>query len=142
MKKIKLYAIAKVDLNATREEFDKNIVTFLSNKKHLKEFLINRCIQEHFDHYNRRRELKELEDTQLNRLEYIRNCVDFLAYSNEYCVRTYIYTTDDIASIFRITMNCIPTLSSYETSQEREAWKKVQELMEKMGLDKMEEEDE
>lgn len=142
MKKFKLYVVAKTKEYATREEFDKSIVTFLSNKKHLKEFLLNRCIQEHIDHYNRWRELKELEDSQLNRVEYIRNCVNFIDFANEYCVRTYTYTVNELASIFRLTTNCVPTLSSYETKQEHDAWRKIQKLMEQMGLDKEEENEE
>lgn len=142
MKKIKLYIVSKASLDASKEEFDKNIVTILSNKKHFREFAFNKCIQEHSNHYNRWRELKELEDNMTNRLVYLRDCVDFNKYLNQFVVRTQIYTQDDIASIFRLTMNCIPTLSSYETEQEYKAWQQIDELMKKLGLDNMGKEDE
>lgn len=125
MKKIKLYVISKCPLGSTDDEFRNNIVTFVTEKKQVIEYVNKRLIVDHYDHYKQWCEVHNLDicnpDAENEYLKTVGATWDDYC---QYTFKKFIYNLNEIASIFRITNKCSPVGTSYETAAEIEYMEK------------------
>lgn len=121
MKKIKLYAISTAPVTATDEEFRKNIVTFVKTKPDILEYVNKKLIVDHYDHYKSWCRFHNLNEESLEaQIAYLDKVGHTWEDTSKYSFKRYVYSIDEIASIFRIVNKCPPVGASYETDTEIE----------------------
>lgn len=135
MKKVALYIISKCPQNSSDDEFNKNICSIVSSKKQIKEFIINKSVLDHKEHYNQWLINHMLPDNISSRKIYFSLVIDDLDSSaKNYCFKKNIYTIDGIASIFRMFNKCEPVGCSYEHFFEYDYYNSfVQECLENIN---------
>lgn len=125
-KKIKIWAVSNVPEDSDDISFENNLVTFLSDKRQLEEYILNSYILNNIQHFKQWLEYRSLDDNELNRISYVKGDPEkYLNYHNSFTCKPYIYDKMAIASIIRLLATAIPTGSSYENELELAAYNKI-----------------
>ena len=111
-KKIVIYCISECPITASNEEFINNICTFISNKKHIQDYIVNRSIVKNWDHYVSWLECHDKKDDKQSKYDYISMCLGWQKTFSKFCVKKQVYNSDGIATILRILNHCLETPSS------------------------------
>ena len=117
-KKIVIYSISECPITASNEDFINNICTFVSDKKHIQDYIINRSIIKNWSHYNAWLKCHDKQDDKKSRYEYIIMCLGWEETFNKFCVKKQVYNSDGIATILRIMNRCLPVGAEYESEDE------------------------
>lgn len=126
MGKITLYMVSICTLNSDEDTFIDNLCTIVSSKKEVEEYVKNKIIDDHKEHYNSWVKLHNKTDTAKTRAEYI----DLLFQDDPdsipmFTVRKETYNAKGLASIFRIYNECVPLGCSYESNEEVYCYNKI-----------------
>ena len=117
-KKIVIYCISECSITASNEEFINNICTFISNKKYIQDYIVNRSIVKNWDHYVSWLECHDKKDDKQSKYDYISMCLGWQETFSKFCVKKQVYNSDGIATILRILNRCLPVGAEYESEDE------------------------
>lgn len=117
-KKIVIYCISECPITASNEEFINNICTFISNKKHIQDYIVNRSIVKNWDHYVSWLECHDKKDNKQSKYDYISMCLGWQETFSKFCVKKQVYNSDGIATILRLLNHCLPVGAEYESEDE------------------------
>lgn len=117
-KKIVIYSISECPITASNEDFINNICTFVSDKKHIQDYIVNRSIVKNWDHYVSWLECHDKKDDKQSKYDYISMCLGWQETFSKFCVKKQVYNSDGIAAILRILNHCLPVGAEYESENE------------------------
>lgn len=117
-KKIVIYCISECPITASNEEFINNICTFISNKKHIQDYIVNRSIIKNWDHYVSWLDCHDKKDDKQSKYDYISMCLGWQETFSKFCVKKQVYNSDGIAIILRLLNHCLPVGAEYESEDE------------------------
>ena len=128
MGKIKLYIVSMCTVDSDSDTFIDNLCTIVSSKKEITEYVKNKIIEDHKEHYNSWIKLHDKKDNSATRAEYI----DLLFQDDPdsipmFTVRKETYDAKGLASVFRIYNRCMPIGCSYESNEEVYCYNKINE---------------
>ena len=117
-KKIVIYSISECPITASNEDFINNICTFVSDKKHIQDYIVNRSIVKNWNHYVSWLECHDKKDDKQSKYDYISMCLGWQETFSKFCVKKQVYNSDGIAAILRILNHCLPVGAEYESENE------------------------
>lgn len=121
MKKIKFYVISNCKPSASINEFNNNICTIVTKKKHIGEYVSRKAIKDHKEHYIAWLKNHNLIDNSESRNKYLSLLVaDQDPSITNISIRQQTYSSEVVAAVFRMFNKCAPVGCSYEIEQEKE----------------------